>query len=93
MSKNLVELMEQTYRSQKTRDGYYCGYPIEVCKQLLSVVKEHIGEVAEVCPDCNGTGYIYSPNEVEGIFGQDICHICNGTGVIARTEGDVCLKK
>jgi hypothetical protein len=58
-------------------------------KKVLSVVKSHIGSVAEVCPHCGG-----SPEGVphlmggEGGFGGGVihehCKLCNGSGVIAR---------
>ena len=76
MSKNLVELMVNAACS-------YCGEGnIEnKMKVALEVVKEHIGEVAEVCPECQGGGMV---NESE----QRIeCSTCKGSGVIARTDG------
>jgi hypothetical protein len=46
--KKLIEEMEKIYRSQPTRYGYYCGHPISVCKELLSVVKRYYELVPHV---------------------------------------------
>lgn len=72
----LIEKMEKVYRSQTTRDGYYCGYPIAVCKDLLSVIKANIGVVASKCNDCDGDGQPL----------QEYCKTCKGYGVIAKGE-------
>jgi DnaJ-class molecular chaperone len=68
---NLVELMLSAYLSGR---GKYLESNME---RVLSVVKEHIGEVAMVCPRCSGRG---------GNFSDEVNCICHGTGVIARTE-------
>ena len=86
MSKNLVELMAAYLKKWHNYD--FTDWTDEA-SDLLNIVKEHIGEVAEVCPDCGGTGYRYSPNDIEGVCGQEPCHRCHSSGVIARTEGDV----
>jgi hypothetical protein len=64
----------------------WCGY----AEKMLKVVKEHIGEVAEVCPECKGSNGGIFP-KIKGQVSIDIakCNRCNGLGVIARTEGDV----
>jgi hypothetical protein len=81
MSKNLVELMASRLmdfdtgliESYKDADGWEKEIFKERSRMLLSVVKEHIGEVAQTCFCCYGGG----------------CNICKGYGVIARTEGDI----
>lgn len=72
---NLVELIEE-----KLDDGKgFCLDELSsvMADRILSVVKEHIGEVAEVCPACWDSGI------------KNRCSLCHGDGVIARTEGDV----
>ena len=84
MSKNLVELMAK--RIAKSCPWIPINGEFRVAEYALEVVKEHIGEVAEVCDCyCDWTEGKYSADEN--------CEKCKGTGVIARTEGDVCLKK
>jgi hypothetical protein len=64
------------------KDCHYCNdreWLTKIAKDCLSVVKEHIGEVAQRCPDCY---------EGLDLYGQP-CKRCKTTGVIARTEGDV----
>ncbi len=96
---NLVELMANT------RLPYHTFINKESCKILLSVVKEHIGLAAMICPECNGSGKYYKPHGYcrrcadpnldcdEHTDNKLNCPKCKGFGVIARTEGDVCLKK
>ena len=83
MSKNLVELMAKEFSIELSR--------LEIARNMLSVVKEHIGLVAEVCPDAGGMygqcnrgqiGYLMMGEE----HYKD-CKTCKGSGVIARTEG------
>ena len=84
---NLVELMAKKYLFA-VRNG--CNSKGGM-RDALSVVKEHIGEVAEVCPECGGDGFSKTSRFVSG---QPCpCIYCKGLGLIARTEGDVCLKK
>ena len=77
MSKNLVELMAKRQP----------GIPLVDIEFMLSVVKEHIGLLAQVCPECEGSGNLHKPNP--GQLAYYSCLKCKGSGVIARTEGDV----
>jgi hypothetical protein len=90
MSKNLIELMAKQLMAFDTgiingwnvSEGWEKELFLRRSAEILSCVKEHIGEVAEVCPDCVG----------EGIVDQEFiksCGLCKGYGVTARTEGDV----
>jgi DnaJ-class molecular chaperone len=89
MSKNLVELMAQEVDigDWSVATDAEKEEPIELAKAMLSVVKEHIGEVAKKCPECDD-GIIYFENDF-GHSKTKPCQTCKGTGVIARTEGDV----
>jgi hypothetical protein len=71
MSKNLVELMAK---------AYFTSYAKEPFKNVLACVKEHIGEVAEVCKWCGGSGHPLDSTE------DDVCNICFGVGIIARKD-------
>jgi len=77
---NLVELMAKAIQEHgyQSLDGDM--------RLVLSVVKEHIGEVAQICPKCNGSGCKY--NDFNGHYGGN-CETCGGKRIIARTEGDV----
>jgi DnaJ-class molecular chaperone len=55
-----------------------------IVRTVLSVVKERIGDVAEICETCAGTGEKYDKG-----YGRGVCNICKGSGVIARKEDDV----
>jgi hypothetical protein len=94
--KNLVELMaEEMFNKHcdvfpEGTKGLFTYLPDGVkavlmsqSQDMLSVVKENIGEIAKVCPHCNGNGEDKHHEE------QRPCHFCDGSGVIARTEGDV----
>ena len=83
MSKNLVDLMAKRLE----RCNEQMSTDKRICEQLLTLVKEHIGEVAERCPECEGSGNLHKPNQ--GQLAYYSCLKCKGTGVIARTEGDV----
>ena len=76
MSKNLVELMAKCLSNVAVGD-----LAKDIADDMLSVVKEHIGEVAEVC-HCTRHAL------ATGIDISAGCE-CGGTGIIARTEGDV----
>jgi hypothetical protein len=83
---NLVELMAEIIMAGA--DTCSKSY-MQDAEECLAVVKEHIGLVAEVCPECwHDRQYDDGCGE-----GHGHCKTCNDTGVIARTEGDVCLKK
>jgi hypothetical protein len=75
MSKNLVELMATKAWSKQLTVTH--PLMMEIATDMLSVVKEHIGEVAECCDNCVG-GWIN---------GIERCPECKGLGVIARTDG------
>lgn len=75
MSKDLVELMANSYTDKLPKI-----LRLDIATQMLSVVKEHIGEVACVCNYCSGDGEIWNGQNVK------ICKNCNGSCVIARTE-------
>ena len=88
MSKNLVELMAAYL---KKWHNYDFNDWTDEASDLLNIVKEHISEVAEVCPECGGSGLkVYTPKGISGqqVVGQE-CFNCKGSGVIARTEGEV----
>ena len=86
---NLVELMAKACELRYIdRNMTYCPDRSKVvptvdmlkdAECMLSVVKEHIGEVARVCPRCDGGRLIFF----------DKCPLCLGVKIIARTEGDV----
>jgi hypothetical protein len=88
---NLVELMvqRQTYFKESTLIKL-------VAEQMLSVVKEHIGEVAKVCggelfkPCENGYWYEEINRDSTGYLAPKIvkhkCLKCKGSGVIARKD-------
>ena len=80
MSKNLVELMANVMKSSWGK-----GVD-ETCKELLSVVKEHIGLVAKICdyPNCHFGQESYM---MMGEVHYRDCPQCKGSGVIARTGG------
>lgn len=78
MSKNLVELMAKAHPHVE----HVTQNEIDVAIEMLSVVKEHIGEIAEVCPECEGQKQI--GNEYTE---YKTCKNCKGIGVIARTDG------
>jgi hypothetical protein len=83
MSKNLVELMAKYIRSNN-RDLFEDPFdtcPEKVAKEALSVVKEHIGLVAEVCPECRGEGMHFQ----HGVM-KDCPECKNNCGIIARME-------
>ena len=76
MSKNLVELMVKCCCLGRTKE--------DACAEMLKVVKEHIGEVAEVCPECKGSGNLHKPNP--GQLAYYPCLKCKGSGVIWREQ-------
>jgi hypothetical protein len=76
MSKNLVELMAEKLNDKYT---FSPSFNKAIAEQMLSVVKEHIGEVAMPC----------SCLDTDTLKPFIHCNECKGTGVIARTEGDV----
>ena len=84
MSKNLVELMAKAVESPCMPTN-----PEWIAFRMLKVVKEHIGEVAQMCPDCEKG--MTSWKDGRSVFkdGKHIMHKCNkckGLGVIARTD-------
>jgi hypothetical protein len=72
MSKNLVELMDEKVNKYGLF-GLERALFLDGAKCMLSVVKEHIGDIAMPC-DCKVNYYQKCPK-------------CKGSGVIARTEG------
>jgi len=80
MSKNLVELMAKCWCLGRTKE--------DACAEMLKVVKEHIGELAQICdyPNCHFGQESYM---MMGEVHYRDCPQCKGSGVIARTEGDV----
>jgi DnaJ-class molecular chaperone len=89
MSKNLVELM-----ADAVKKSLWSTTPHQKAEIMLSVVKEHIGLVAERCKKCLGSGrehdgWTNGYNFAPVIEKTKECSVCKGYGVIARTEGDV----
>jgi hypothetical protein len=79
MSKNLVELMaiklaKPCWEWDKCCEQNKRSYRKDA-ERALSVVKEHIGDIAVPCGCC-----------ANGRILKD-CKTCKGTGVIARTDG------
>ena len=90
--KNLVELMAKEVAWWSHSEDEIWEEDRRFAIKLLSVVKEHIGEVAQVCPRCNGSKYYqFQTNDIEDMINPPLveCDVCGCTGVIARTEGDV----
>lgn len=68
---NLVELVAKYLNKwHKSNDTDWTDEAYD----LLNIVKEHIGEVAEVCPFCFKCGF------------DKNCHYCHGSGVVARKD-------
>jgi len=83
MSKNLVELMAKACYEKNTigLDLFVTDYE-DVAVEMLSVVKEHIGEVAKPCP-CLWT---FRHEEKFHHVPNLNCKACKGSGIIARTD-------
>ena len=59
--------------------AYFKPYSKEPFKNVLDVVKQNIGAVAEVCPDC-----WRSHQYCDGSCECGKCKTCNGTGVVSK---------
>ena len=53
---------------------------IVIANEILSVVKQNIGAVAMVCPDCQGTGSLITGDGMN----LEQCRFCFGTGVVSK---------
>jgi len=79
-----LKLMINPYWIEIQHNTAICtGISEYLAKDALSVVKKHIGEVAEVCPDCLGCGEGLEEKTHE----YHTCDLCRGSGIIARTDG------
>lgn len=76
MTKNLVELMAEVDVKYRAAD--------KIAKDMLSVVKKHIGEVAKICdyPNCHFGQESYM---MMGEVHYRDCPQCKGYGVICRS--------
>jgi len=72
---NLVELMAKVLDKYPVAKYFPDHYTKGMARDMLSVVKEHIGEVAELCPVCLGTQF--QPEEVVDYP----CKTCKGLGL------------
>jgi hypothetical protein len=80
MSKNLVELMKHTYLDSCIKHSQKGDCIKFALNDVLSVVKEHIGEVAQICPCVHGWATV-GKLEI-----NKHCLNCKGTGIITRTD-------
>lgn len=90
MNKNLVELMASKFSSQWDNPNFPPQVKADqrrLAEKMLSVVKEHIGEVAEVCKACNGSGASFEFDAETNTPSRGTCSKCLGKRLIARTEG------
>jgi hypothetical protein len=84
MSKDLVELMAKASPLKSWING---KIQTECMLPVLKVVKKHIGEVAVLCPVCEGSrGGKYDKHKGDVFVTVAPCVRCNGLGVIAQTD-------
>lgn len=75
------------------RDNCFDEFWTPYIQQMLSVVRENIGEIAEVCPECGGSPEgVPSLISSDGGFGGGVvhnnCKLCRGTGVVPKGASD-----